>query len=569
MLMRDCVDLADKYSQDGRQQTIEKFATMDWDEVSKSQCQEIYKLMELANSCCLEAPSKIPDLAAQPCPAPAPRWHATSLRRILESDSPEPASRVRAAYHARWLAWLLKPQDTDLLPLVSIVIPTFNSGERLLHSVGSAIHQSYPRCEVIVVDDGSIERPERWIKPYADRVRLVKQSNQGVAQARNRGIDEAAGEFIHFLDADDILDPDSVQRKFDAFHTVADAELCFSLYRCVGNNGVKGADNHRAPAVGDKHCPSQGLLRTMMRRFPFQISSVMVPRWLMLETGPFDTDLKQSQDNRYWFCLGLRNTKVIGLQSELNTRYFSPASLTSREDESSHYSVISYLRNLNQLLACPRHWRYVGPYIRRCWLRRRWSILNAPQHFDVAAVCEVLFDTLESIQEFGDAARLSALPILRTIADQTDKAAKKHRNTADSEFHRRMTKVLQRAMQTAAPLSQRDFEFWLEEQDGRLRFAENGTSIQLLVNWLDERLRTGTLPDGFSGIHDRALAAFCSTCNSHLRPCFSFEIEAAEVQAETCPSKIAGISATGSTSAKHREVQTDRPAQAAFESALK
>ncbi|HUG90841.1 MAG TPA: hypothetical protein VML55_08415, partial [Planctomycetaceae bacterium] len=77
-------------------------------------------------------------------------------------------------------------------------------------------------------------------------------------------------------------------------------------HRCVGDNGVKDAETHIVPKVGDPQCPSRGLLNTAIRRFPFQISSVLVPRWVMLDAGPFDPDLRQSQDNRYWFRLAVR-----------------------------------------------------------------------------------------------------------------------------------------------------------------------------------------------------------------------------------------------------------------------
>ena len=97
--------------------------------------------------------------------------------------------------------------------LVSIVIPCYNSEVYVSESIESAINQTYKNCEVIVVNDGSTDSSLQIINSYRDRIKIIDQANQGGCSARNRGLDFACGEFVQFLDADDILSPECIEKK--------------------------------------------------------------------------------------------------------------------------------------------------------------------------------------------------------------------------------------------------------------------------------------------------------------------------------------------------------------------
>lgn len=96
------------------------------------------------------------------------------------------------------------------LPKVSIVIPAYNSGAVVLESVRSALGQSYPNCEVLVIDDGSTDDTREKLTPLGSSIRYYWQENGGLARARNAGHRLADGEYIAWLDADDIAHPDRV-----------------------------------------------------------------------------------------------------------------------------------------------------------------------------------------------------------------------------------------------------------------------------------------------------------------------------------------------------------------------
>jgi len=99
------------------------------------------------------------------------------------------------------------------LPRVSIIIPTYNRSKLLRVALESALAQTYPNIEVIVVDDGSTDDTAMVMTQYAGRVTYLKQANQDVAAARNTGIRAASGEYLTFLDDDDLIMPTKIERQ--------------------------------------------------------------------------------------------------------------------------------------------------------------------------------------------------------------------------------------------------------------------------------------------------------------------------------------------------------------------
>ncbi len=100
-------------------------------------------------------------------------------------------------------------------PLVSVVIPTYNQPVFLREALDSVFAQSFKDYEIIVVNDGSTDDTAEQLKQYGDRIRLVTQENQGIGRARNRGMDEAVGRYIAFLDHDDLWHPSKLEAQVD------------------------------------------------------------------------------------------------------------------------------------------------------------------------------------------------------------------------------------------------------------------------------------------------------------------------------------------------------------------
>src|SRR5947207_15939264 len=113
-------------------------------------------------------------------------------------------------------------------PLVSILIPAYNAEEWLGAAIASAIGQTWAQKEIIVVDDGSTDRTLAVARRFeSNEVRVLTQANQGAAAARNKAFSLSRGDYIQWLDADDLLSPDKVARQMEAVGEAADGRTLF------------------------------------------------------------------------------------------------------------------------------------------------------------------------------------------------------------------------------------------------------------------------------------------------------------------------------------------------------
>ena len=123
-------------------------------------------------------------------------------------------------------------------PLVSVIIPTYNDSATLADAIDSALHQTYPAIEVVVIDDGSEDdgKTKRIAADYRDRIVFHSMANEGVAAARNVGIELAKGTYLAFLDADDRFHPDKIERQVRYLQENA-LSFCHSAYNRVRFSG--------------------------------------------------------------------------------------------------------------------------------------------------------------------------------------------------------------------------------------------------------------------------------------------------------------------------------------------
>ncbi len=123
-------------------------------------------------------------------------------------------------------------------PLFSVVIPTYNRARYVAEAVQSVLDQTQPGVEVIVVDDGSQDNTADVLRQFGDRISYIQQENRGMAAARNRGIDEARGEYVGLLDSDDLWQPALLERVKEVFDEHPEAGAVFLAeqeFDCRGN----------------------------------------------------------------------------------------------------------------------------------------------------------------------------------------------------------------------------------------------------------------------------------------------------------------------------------------------
>jgi glycosyltransferase involved in cell wall biosynthesis len=179
---------------------------------------------------------------------------------------------------------------------ISVIIPVFNRANLVGRALASVYAQSRPAREVIVVDDGSSDRAGEYVRTHFPQVRYIRQPNQGVSAARNRGIAAARGDWLAFLDSDDEWLP----RKL--------AEQCQILqanpgYRMCHSNEIWVRRGRRANPMR-KHAKSGGnIFQRCLPRCVISPSSAVVHRSVMETVGGFDEALPVCEDYDLWLRL--------------------------------------------------------------------------------------------------------------------------------------------------------------------------------------------------------------------------------------------------------------------------
>src|SRR3990172_11149387 len=114
------------------------------------------------------------------------------------------------------------------MPKVSVIIPTFNCEEYIEETLSSVLFQTFTDFEVIVVDDGSTDNTIKVIKPYLDKISYIQKDNGGQGSARNLGISLAKGEYLAFLDSDDLWLPDKLSLQVGYMENNPNVSLTFT-----------------------------------------------------------------------------------------------------------------------------------------------------------------------------------------------------------------------------------------------------------------------------------------------------------------------------------------------------
>jgi glycosyltransferase involved in cell wall biosynthesis len=151
---------------------------------------------------------------------------------------------------------------------VSVIVPTFN-GERFLEeALRSALAQTLPPLEVIVVDDGSTDASAEIAEAFGEPVRCIRQENAGVAAARNHGLSVARGEFIAFLDHDDLWPADKLELQVAALRDDSAADIVTGRMRVLGGSvpGRAWSVEDEREAPGGAHLPAALIRRSAFDR---------------------------------------------------------------------------------------------------------------------------------------------------------------------------------------------------------------------------------------------------------------------------------------------------------------
>ena len=224
---------------------------------------------------------------------------------------------------------------TNNLPLVSVILPTYNCAAFLPHSIGSILAQTYNSYEIIVVDDGSTDNTKEVLNSFIQRIKYVQlEQNRGLPATRNIGIRSAQGTYIAFIDADDLWIPEKLQTDIEYFDKHPDISMVYSKHI---NIDEKGCVLDGGPKI---RLPSGNIFIQLFSEQNFIIpSSVVVRNNVFQTTGLFDEQLFNCQDWDMWLRIAFY-FNVAGINKTLVKYRHNPHSLSKNRSNVLKYQKI-------------------------------------------------------------------------------------------------------------------------------------------------------------------------------------------------------------------------------------
>jgi glycosyltransferase involved in cell wall biosynthesis len=240
----------------------------------------------------------------------------------------------------------------QMKPLVSILIPAYNAEQWIAETIRSAIGQTWPRKEIIVVDDGSTDQTFAVARQFASKgVAVVTHANQGAASTRNRAFSLSQGEYIQWLDADDLLSPDKIERQMEVASEIGSRRTLLSSG--WGSFAFRPETAKFSPtSLWCDLSPVEWLVRKMGENLHMQTATWLTSRELTKAAGAWDTRLFVDDDGEY-FCRVLLASDGV--------RFVPGAKVFYRSTPSTRLSYIgrSDKKKDAQLLSMQLHVKYI------------------------------------------------------------------------------------------------------------------------------------------------------------------------------------------------------------------
>lgn len=211
-------------------------------------------------------------------------------------------------------------------PTISAVISSYNYGHYVCQAVDSVLSQTVAPLEIIVVDDGSTDDTRERLAAYGNRIHYVHQKNQGIGRTRNNGMTLARGQYVAFLDADDVWHPQKLEYQSRVLIQNPDAMLVGTTSYVFGHDDV-GSDSRDLAVNGIdvEEVPFERLLETSV----FCPSSVIAHKNCLLESGGFDTELHGVEDMCAWWKIAA-SRRALKLSAPLTGYRTHPGSISTR-----------------------------------------------------------------------------------------------------------------------------------------------------------------------------------------------------------------------------------------------
>lgn len=206
-------------------------------------------------------------------------------------------------------------------PKVSVIIPLFNQKQYIGEAIDSVLSQTYPNIEIIVVNDGSTDNPLSVLEKYEKNIILINQQNRGLAGARNAGIRHSSGEYLQFLDADDLIFPEKIQSQVDFLENNPEFGVSYSNFRSFE---FFDKDKYRPPSI---KLPGTVLDRLILGEV-MAVHTFLLRKKCIEEAGLFDEGLECYEDRDFWVKIACAGVKFYCMDKVLALYRVHDASMT-------------------------------------------------------------------------------------------------------------------------------------------------------------------------------------------------------------------------------------------------
>lgn len=192
------------------------------------------------------------------------------------------------------------------MPTLSIIIPAYNAEQTIAETIQSVLSQTYADFELILIDDGSYDATLSIVQQFSDqRIKLFSFANSGPQKSRNRGIDRAAGQYISFLDADDLWAPEKLELQLRALEAQPEASVAYSWVDGIDETNKITRSGQRSTLEGDVF---EALL---LNNFLGNGSNPLIRAEAVRQVGGFDPAILAGQDWDMWLTLAARYAFVV------------------------------------------------------------------------------------------------------------------------------------------------------------------------------------------------------------------------------------------------------------------
>jgi glycosyltransferase involved in cell wall biosynthesis len=192
------------------------------------------------------------------------------------------------------------------LPKISVIIPTYNHGRYVGKAINSVLNQTYKDFEIIVVDDGSTDNTRHLIDTYENQIEYIYQENQGLASARNTGIQASQAKYVAFLDADDWFAKENLEIKVAYMEDHPDAAWVYSDWQYLDDKGNYLEKGSTIFKYAHKKLTGHLFEELVYNRNFISPCTVALKKKILEEVGYFDPSVICQEDLDLWLRISLR-----------------------------------------------------------------------------------------------------------------------------------------------------------------------------------------------------------------------------------------------------------------------